>query len=142
MNKIVKLNVGGVKYETTYETLVVEPLSKLALLVHHREIVEDAGSVEVPEEKMGEEGVEPEKSDPPQPPPEEIFIDRNGQLFEFVLEVRILLITNDEITINETLTIIELCRKHNYYIDPAFTKSQLEALNMILVSGIAAREWL
>ncbi len=94
--KIIKLNVGGTRYQTTYDTLVLEPLSKLALLVHHAETErEETLDVETLEEKMAEEGTETEETkmedssneNAQTEDPEEIFIDRNGQLFEFILEV-------------------------------------------------------
>ncbi len=63
---VVKLNVGGTLYTTSLSTLTAaEPESMLARMVDQPK-----------ERQLIAEG-------------KEIFIDRNGKLFEYILEVRI-----------------------------------------------------
>ncbi len=65
METRVKLNVGGTRYETSVSTLTADPHSMLARMVGQER-----------EALMIQEGTE-------------IFIDRNGRTFEYILEVRV-----------------------------------------------------
>ncbi len=62
-DKFLRLNIGGTRFDTTLDTLLtVEPWSKLAQIIQ-----EDYRTLE-----LGEE----------------LFIDRNGLVFQHILEVR------------------------------------------------------
>ncbi len=65
MSEILKLNVGGMRYETSLKTLTtVEPENTLARMVQQEREMEQIWNCE------------------------ELFIDRNGTVFEHILEVR------------------------------------------------------